>query len=645
MNREIEARLKISAVDRTGKVLKGVGDKLGTINQRADQFNRTQGLVGRNMERMLMTMARYAGPAALGWAAVYSTKQAAKFEESLYAIQKKSGATTEQMGRLREEIMQLGTEVPVSIDEIASAFERGAAAGVPLAELKEFSRLTAGVADAWDTTSETTANYFAGFTAGMGIARKDLQSYASLINDLADAGIADETGIADFIDRAGASLKNFGMTPEEIAAYGAALLNLKMPAEVGARAMDTLTGKLFAPENLADKSYSALEEIVGNVKEFAKLSGNTKLQFFLKQVEKLSAQRRASLLGALLGEGFDDEVMRLVSGTAEVERNLGMAAKHLRNPSNSIAEAQAKKLELFNSQLQIMKTNLQEIAIEVGDRILPSLTDVAKSINETLRSGRAIDKATEGMSREEQNQQFKWFFDRYVEENKGQSFAESKAMLAYDQALKQVGNGEIRNVSEYIDRIKAQNRYLDGKNAASTGRQGQPIQRNLGPEFPGGDRNLDPFNLPVSGVPVPGDRNAMGKAQTRTLKEQMAYYNAGRAGQNELSRESRGYLLKGADPASLGMEGMGGILIEGGEKAGQKIADGSRQGADAFGSAAQAIRDAGIAAAQAIGKAVGDAQRAANAARAGASIGSTVKADTGRSMPPSAGQPAGGGGF
>lgn len=640
MNREIEARLKISAVDRTGKVLKGVGDKLGYINQRADSFNRSQGLFARNMEQMLTTVARYAAPAALGWAAVYSTKQAAKFEESLFAIQKKSGATTEQMGKLRDEIMQLGTEVPVTLEEVASAFERGAAAGVPLDELKQFSKLTAGVADAWDTTSETTANYFAGFSAGMGIARKDLQAYASLINDLADAGIADETGIADFIDRAGASLKNFGMTPEEIAAYGAALLNLKMPAEVGARAMDTLTGKLLAPENLSDKSFNALEEIVGSMKDFSKLAGNAKLQFFLKQVEKLSSQRRASLLGALLGEGFDDEIMRLISGTQEVERNLEMAARHMRNPSNSIAEAQAKKLELFNSQLQIMKTNLQEVAVEVGDNILPSLTAVAKSINETLSSGRAIDKAVEGMSAEEQKQQFKWFFDRYVEANKDQPFAESKAMVAYDQALQQIGRGDIRNVSEYIDRLKAQGRYRDRKNASSVGRQGQPIPRDFGPEFPGGDRNLDPYNLPATGVPIPGDRNAMTKAQLRTLKDQMAYYNAGRVGQRTLPRNVRGDLLKMADPASIGMEGMGGVLIEGGEKAGQKIAEGGREGADFFTAAAQAIVAAGASAAQAIRQAAQEVQRQ-NMSRAGGAIGALVNANTGQTMPPSAGRPAG----
>ncbi len=43
---------------------------------------------------------------------------------------------------------------------------------------------------------------------GLGIPIDKLEAYASMINDLADAGIADETGISDFIDRAGASLKN-----------------------------------------------------------------------------------------------------------------------------------------------------------------------------------------------------------------------------------------------------------------------------------------------------------------------------------------------------------------------------------------------------------------------------------------------------
>ncbi len=568
MTREVEARLKISAVDRTGRVLKNVGDKLGYIDSRAQDYNRTMSATGRIGQSTMLALTRFAGPAVIGAAFAKGAKEAvaasATFEESLFGIQKKSGATAEQMAKLGDEIKGLATEMPVSIDEIASAFERGAAAGIPLEELREFAKLTAGVADAWDTSAENVGNIFAGFNVGLGIARKDLASYASLINDLADSGIADETGIADFVDRVGASLKNFGMTPEEIAAYGAAMLNLKMSSEVGARAMDTLTGKLSAPENLSPKSRKALGAIVGDLDKFGKLAGNQKLTFFLKQLDKMTGQRRTSLLGALLGEGFDDEITRLVAGVEEVERNLDMARKHVANPSTSIVDAQAKKLELFNSQLKIMQNHLQTIATNVGDEILPALTDVAKSINETLSHGQAISKADEGKSWQEKRQEFQWFYDRFVEENKGDWAAGGKAINAYDDARAMIGRGEIRDVYEYIERLRQQGRDLRGENGYAgpgetpKGRTSMPVRFYNEPEFPGGDRNLDPYNLPQSGVPVPGDRNAPSKRDLRNLQDQYLRYGSGRPTTAQVS-EALQTAQSRDDPALKGFLGFHGM--------------------------------------------------------------------------------------
>ncbi len=553
-NRTVKAELEIAGKDSSGPAFRSVATRMGQMERQFARFNKTAAAFDKRIaviNRSVSGYNRVAGQmgkitaamrVGVGGFGIYEVARgikdtvmvAANFEESLFAIQKKSGATAEQMAKLGDEIKGLATEMPVSIEEIASAFERGAAAGIPLDELREFAKLTAGVADAWDTSAENVGNIFAGFNVGLGIARKDLSSFASLINDLADSGIADETGIADFVDRVGASLKNFGMTPEEIAAYGAAMLNLKMPAEVGARAMDTLTGKLAAPENLSPKSRKALGAIVGDLTKFGKLAGNQKLTFFLKQLEKMTGQRRTSLLGALLGEGFDDEITRLVAGVEEVERNLDLARKHVANPSTSIVDAQTKKLDLFNSQLKIMGGHFDVIATNIGDQILPALTDVAKSINETLSHGQAISKADVDKSREELNQEFQWFYDRFVEENKDDWAAGGKAINAYDDARAMVGRGEIRDVYEYIERLRQQGRDIRRENGYAgpgekpKGRTSMPVRFYREPEFPGGDHGYDPYNLPPSGVPIPGDRNAPGKSDLRNLQDQYLRYGNGR---------------------------------------------------------------------------------------------------------------------
>lgn len=456
--REVEARLKISAVDRTGRVLAGVGNKLDAVNRKTMMATRLQS----EMFSRLGHLAAVALPAAAMYEMVRATDKAADFQEALFKIEKKSGATKEQMAALGNEIKSLFTDMPVkSIEEMATAFERGAAAGIPLDDLREFAKLTLMIADGWDTTAEDTANFMAGFNKGLGIPIDKMEAFASLINDLADSGIADEKDIADFLDRAGASLKNFGLTPEQIAAYGAAMLNIKIPAEVAARAMDTLSGKLLAPENLSPKSRTALTAVVGDLKSFSKLSGNEKLVRFMKSLQGMTNQRKASLLGALLGEGFDDEIMRVVSAYDEVERNQGMVAKHMANASHSVTQLYEKQQGLFNKQWQVLKNNIADVEQSFGERLLPMATKFVEEMNKGFKNQRDYEAGKQKTSggddalfandREEFMKEWKKRGLEGYKLNSGnwRGFRMT-GNRAFDQATRRIGSGEFKSYKDYF---------------------------------------------------------------------------------------------------------------------------------------------------------------------------------------------------
>ena len=330
------------------------------------------------------TLTRYVGPAVVGAAMLKTVKSAAHFEEALFGIQKKSGATAEQLGKVKEEIFELASRMPSSVDGIAAAYERGAAAGIPLDQLKDFAELTAKVADAWDMAEDAVGNSFAGFNKGMNIPLAEMEKFADVINYLADSGISDEADIVNFLDRVGASAHNVGLSAKETAALGAAMVNLKIPAEVAARAADTLFGKLMAPENLSKKSRGALKEIVGDLGKFAEVMGKDPkggLLSFFDSLQKMDGQKRISLLGALMGEGFDDEIARLVAGLEEVKRNFAMI-ENTKAFEGSISELADKRLELFNSKLQITKNLLTEISTNVGNAGLPWLNEKLGQFNE-----------------------------------------------------------------------------------------------------------------------------------------------------------------------------------------------------------------------------------------------------------------------
>ncbi|MCF3642916.1 phage tail tape measure protein [Rhizobium sp. TRM95111] len=563
MAREVEASIRITAKDLTSPAFRSVARKMAllertsammdqrstafhrtsmAVDHRAGAFMRTSSMVdaqasalssrtaamaataGLAANEVGLLSARFVGPAALGAVLVGATRDAANFEDALFGIQKKSGATAEEMEKIREQIVAVTRQLPVSREEVAAAFERGAAAGIPLDRLAEFAKLSNQVADAWDMSAEDVGNVFAGFDKSLGLAMETMPAFASLINDLADSGIADESDIADFLDRAGASLRNFGLSAEEIAGYGAALLNLKMPSEVAARAMDTVTGKLLAPENLSPKARTALGKIVGDLEEFSKLAGNQKLMTFLNRLRSFSNQERASFLGAMLGEGFDDEIMRLVGGLDELMRNQEMVRQHNEKPSDSIAGVSAKKLETFNSQLQMLMNNIQNVGTAVGEKIIAPGTEILKEVNETIDrnaqiragEGKLDEQRGEGAADDARRILMKDFAE-LMPENIG---AQNRYQV--DEAFAAYGRGEVQHPRDALRRIEEAREWLAKHEARRKTMNEQPPGERTG----GAPQSVDfPGERVEGGIGIPEQKPDLARDR---LIEQYAEYQRAR---------------------------------------------------------------------------------------------------------------------
>lgn len=423
MAREIEARLKISAVDRTAKAFETLERRLKraeassrkatAMQKQTAAFERTAAGIDRSIiagTGAVMGAFAAAGGVRAGLGALVS------FQDGLVAVQKKAGLTEEQMKAVGEEVKALATsgKLAVPMEEILGAYERGAAAGLPLDELKEFATLSAKAADAFDMAAADVGNAAAGFKVGLGVPMTEMQKFFDLINALGDSGIADEKDIINFLDRAGAQLKNFGMNAKQAAAYGATLLNLKMRPEVAAGMMSAMTANLIAPQNMSKKGQSALKSVVGDLRTFKKeMKGDAPaaLRKFLGSVAKLDKFRRAEVLGAIFGKEWSDEIMRLVGSLDEADRNLKQADDE-KSWLGSLDKAYALKLKTLSSRWQDFKNRLGVISIDVGEMGMPALEgalqksiDLAKDLRDGFKAFgegldmKALDEAQKSLER------------------------------------------------------------------------------------------------------------------------------------------------------------------------------------------------------------------------------------------------------
>ncbi len=379
----MRSNLILGLVDKVTGPAKGVRRSIRGVKKDAYGANRW---ASQTMRSMGAAAAGYLAPAAVAAGAKQTITAAADFESALTGIQKKANSSAAETARIGEEAKALAEsgKVAVPLLEILAAYERGAAAGLPIGELAEFAELSAKAADQFEMSAEDVGNAAAGFKTTMAIPMDRMKEYFGLINHLADSGIADENQIIKFLDDAGAGLKVFGLTAEQAAAYGSTLANIKMAPEKSARMMNSLTNSLLSPGS--KKSAAALKAIVGNVNDFEKLlkeDANEALLTFFDGLKELDKFERSRLLTDLVGKGFSDEILRVVEASDELRRNLEMSANRS-TWFDSLDRGYQLKLDDFWSRWQIFRNKMQNATIDLGSLLLPPAAEGLEQISESV---------------------------------------------------------------------------------------------------------------------------------------------------------------------------------------------------------------------------------------------------------------------
>ncbi|MDX6806301.1 phage tail tape measure protein [Terrihabitans rhizophilus] len=404
----LSSELVLSLTDKVSGPARGVGraiddlerkqrGAMGLMRRQAKLTAQSAAGMAKANAMMLATTASYLAPVAGAMGGQSVITQAANFESALTGIQKKAGTTADETARLGEEIKALATsgDLAVPIQEIIGAYERGAAAGIPIDDLKQFAALSVKASDAFEMPAEEVGNFAAKLKTSLGLSDEAIRRTFDLTNSLADAGISDEKNIVDFVDRAGASLKTLGLSMENTLAAGATLLNIGMSSDVASTAMEAMSTKMLTVGTLTGKARKTFERFMGPVGKFSKAVGkdaNGALLTLLDRVQELDSEDRMDFLKNFVGMEHASKILRLSDAVGELRRNQALAANETAW-FGSLDKAYALKLDDFWSQWQLMKNQISELAIDLGTMGMPAFkaglqgaVDLVKQVQDGMHS-------------------------------------------------------------------------------------------------------------------------------------------------------------------------------------------------------------------------------------------------------------------
>jgi TP901 family phage tail tape measure protein len=338
------------------------------LKQNADKRRELRG-------RLMETVAPVLAVAA-------TVKLAIDYEEAMADVKKVTSFSDEEFKKFGDDLLRMTTRIAISA---RGAAEIAAAAGPSVAkeELAGFVESAGKMAVAFDMSAKDAGAAMASLRSNYHLTQKQVIALGDAVNHVsnnmkAKAGAGD---IVKFTESVSGIASIYGITAEQMVAFGATMISAGKAPEVASRAANTLMTSLGNAGEASKDAQAAFKRLGFQHKVLGadfKKDGQGVLHSFLTAVKRSKDPMRE--LTAILGSGFSDDIALVVNNLGEYENALKNATDRAAN-LGSMEKEYAARAETTANNLLILKNNLVRLAINVTSVLLPPLNSLLNLIS------------------------------------------------------------------------------------------------------------------------------------------------------------------------------------------------------------------------------------------------------------------------
>lgn len=422
-------------------------DKLITNGQKWEESGEKLKKYGEKIDKIGNKLSIVSG--AIGGIAVASLKSAVDFESAFTGVTKTVDGTEEQLANLKQGILDMSTQLPSSASEIASVAEAAGQLGIQTDNILDFSKAMIDLGNSTNLTSDEAASQLAKFANIMQMSQKDFDKLGSSIVDLGNHFETTEADIVDMSMRLAGAGKQVGLSEGEVLGLATALSSVGIEAEMGGSAIskamvkmqnaveqggtklnDVLekTGLTLRELELMSANdstgFKELSQSIGmtstevkqlitagtNLEDFAKVSGMTTEQFKKAWKEDAAGALSEFIKGLGDAENKGESAITMLSEMGLTEVRLRDSLLRAANAgtlfndaiatgnkawkdNTALANEANKRYATTESQMKMLKNEVQKTAIEFGEELAPSLRDIVSNAKPMLESISSAVKA------------------------------------------------------------------------------------------------------------------------------------------------------------------------------------------------------------------------------------------------------------
>lgn len=373
-NAERLSRLAASTVKSTTSDLASLGNSLVQTGGRIYD-------VGKGLEEVGDTLTRSVTIplVAIGG---YAAQAAVSYDTALANVRKTTDLTEQELEKLGEAAVELSTKQPVTAEAILNVEALGAQLGVAEDKLQSFAQVVTGLDIATNMDAETAGTEMARFANIVGMAQEDFERYGSTIVAIGNNMATTESEVSNMAQRFASAGVQAGLSEAQILGLSGAMSSLGLRAEMGGSSLSQVFASISKSVALGSEDLANYAKVAGmSAEQFAAAWREDAAGAFVSLLQGIhDATEAGEDMNVVLSE-LDitqirqSDTMRRLAGSVDVVRDAVNLATGAWEENVALQNEVDSRNESMASRLQVLKNNVDALAIEVGVPLVNALID------------------------------------------------------------------------------------------------------------------------------------------------------------------------------------------------------------------------------------------------------------------------------
>jgi TP901 family phage tail tape measure protein len=320
---------------------------------------------------------------ALGAAMAAPIKAAVDFESAMADVKKVVDfAEPEGLAKLGNTIKQMSRNIPISAEGLAQITAAGGQLGVKEKDLAAFTDTVAKMSTAFDMLPDEAGQAMAQLSNVFQIPMQNMGTLGDAINHLSNNMAAKARDIIPALNRAGGSIRQFGLEADQAAAIVATLISMGQMPEKAGTAVSAMLMRLQTAEKQGTKFKDALNEIGLSASDLTKKIGEDAqgaIMMFFEAMEKVDKQKRAGILVDIFGKNYQKDAALIVESLDTYRNSVELIADKTKY-ADSMQKEFANRSATTANNFQLLKNTLVETGMNIGETLLPALNSIVSAV-------------------------------------------------------------------------------------------------------------------------------------------------------------------------------------------------------------------------------------------------------------------------